>query len=156
MERTGQRFVVSEITKSSEVATPCHHNSGEARQMKAVRGYYTIWKRFRFSASHQLFGLPEGHQCGRLHGHNYVVEVELSSDALDANGFVVDFGELKPIKEFIDGAWDHRHLNDFFDDCNPTAENMACTLYWICFNKYPQISAVRVQETETSWAEYRP
>lgn len=38
---------------------------------------FRITKEFHFSASHQLTGLPEDHQCARLHGHNYIVEVEL-------------------------------------------------------------------------------
>ena len=116
---------------------------------------YRIWKKFRFSASHRLVGLPDDHQCARLHGHNYLVEVELSAEGLDPTGFVRDFGELKPIKEFIDREWDHRHLNDVLP-MNPTAENMANHLYWEFHRHFPEISAIRVQETETSWAEYRP
>jgi 6-pyruvoyltetrahydropterin/6-carboxytetrahydropterin synthase len=115
---------------------------------------YRIWKKFRFSASHQLAGLPDDHQCSRLHGHNYLIEVELSSETLDATGFVIDFGELKAIKKVIDEVYDHRHLNDIFD-FNPTAENMAKAMYDSWKIGYPQITAVRVQETETSWGEYR-
>ncbi len=40
---------------------------------------YTIAKRFTFSASHVIGGLPEEHPCARLHGHNYEVEVVLQS-----------------------------------------------------------------------------
>ena len=115
---------------------------------------YRIWKKFRFSSSHQLAGLPTDHQCSRLHGHNYLIEVELSSDMLDATGFILDFGQLKSIKTYIDDVLDHRHLNDIFD-FNPTAENMAKYLYDYWQADYPQISAVRIQETETSWGEYR-
>lgn len=114
---------------------------------------YRIWKRFTFSASHVLNGLPEGHQCGRLHGHNYVVEVELRSDVLDRYGFVVDFGDLKLIRRWIDDALDHRHLNDVLD-FQPTAENLARHIFAKFSTMYPQMAAVRVQETETSWAEY--
>lgn len=115
---------------------------------------YRIWKHHRFSASHVLNGLPEGHQCGRLHGHNYLVEVELASDSLGPEGFVVDFGELKPFKQMIDNEWDHRHLNDVLP-FQPTAENMAKHLYDWCKERWPETVAARVQETETSWAEYR-
>ena len=118
---------------------------------------YRIWKEFKFSASHILNGLPEGHQCGRLHGHNYVIEVELQSDTLDEHGFVVDFGELKPIKQFIDENWDHQHLNDvLMVKNNPTAEVMAVIIHSTFINQFPQISAVRVRETDTSWAQFRP
>src|SRR5712691_5223799 len=48
---------------------------------------YTITKRFAFSASHIIGGLPADHRCARLHGHNYEVEVVLQSATLDPIGF---------------------------------------------------------------------
>jgi len=51
---------------------------------------FKITKEFTFSASHQLFGLTKDHPCARLHGHNYVVEIELSSKELNSHGFVRD------------------------------------------------------------------
>lgn len=63
---------------------------------------YRISKRFGFSASHIIEGLPEGHQCGRLHGHNYEVELILQAETLNSVGFVVDYGDLKSFKTFID------------------------------------------------------
>ena len=113
---------------------------------------YKIWKEFKFSASHILTGLPADHQCARLHGHNYLIEVELSSETLDETGFIVDFGELKPIKEWLDETFDHRHINDTVN-YNPTAENMARHIFDKWRLRFP-ISAVRVRETDTSWAQY--
>jgi len=69
---------------------------------------YTISKRFAFSASHVIGGLPSDHPCGRLHGHNYQVEVYLQSAALDHTGFVRDFHELSELKQFIDRTLDHQ------------------------------------------------
>ena len=45
---------------------------------------YRITKEFHFSASHQLAHLPHDHQCARMHGHNYIVEVELAAFDLNA------------------------------------------------------------------------
>lgn len=88
---------------------------------------YTISKEFHFSASHMLKGLPEGHQCARLHGHNYILVVELSGARLDRVGFVLDYGELGIVKEIVD-SMDHRHLNDLFH-FNPTSENICKALF---------------------------
>lgn len=41
---------------------------------------YVISKEFHFSASHRLASLPPGHQCARMHGHNYQVVLELRCD----------------------------------------------------------------------------
>jgi 6-pyruvoyltetrahydropterin/6-carboxytetrahydropterin synthase len=118
----------------------------------------TISKEFAFSASHQLAHLPPDHQCARLHGHNYVVTLELSAplDELTEAGFVRDYGELDDFKKWLDAELDHRHLNDAIPGRNPSAENMAA---WICqfwAERIPELACVRVSETPKTWAEYRP
>ncbi|KHQ49696.1 MULTISPECIES: 6-carboxytetrahydropterin synthase QueD [Mameliella] len=116
---------------------------------------FRIRKEFHFSASHQLAHLPAGHQCARLHGHNYIVVVELAADALNADGFVRDYHDLKPLKVYIDDTFDHRHLNDVLD-VPSTAENMAKHFFDWCKARWPEVSAVLVSETPKTWAEYRP
>jgi 6-pyruvoyltetrahydropterin/6-carboxytetrahydropterin synthase len=118
----------------------------------------TIAKEFHFSASHRLAHLPEGHQCARMHGHNYVVEIELSArpDELTAAGFVRDYAELDDFKKWVDAELDHRHLNDQVSDMNPSAENIAIWIYQEWSGRIPELSAVRISETPKTWAEYRP
>jgi 6-pyruvoyltetrahydropterin/6-carboxytetrahydropterin synthase len=116
---------------------------------------HTIAKRFAFSASHVIGGLPAEHPCGRLHGHNYEVEVELRAAALDSVGFVRDFHELRALKDFIDRTLDHRHLNDVLGHDRTTTEVLAQWLYEWCKARWPETSAVRVSETPNTWAEYR-
>jgi 6-pyruvoyltetrahydropterin/6-carboxytetrahydropterin synthase len=117
---------------------------------------YKISKEYHFSASHQLFQLPDDHPCARLHGHNYVVEVELQSETLNAVGFVRDYRELDALKIYIDEKFDHRHLNDILGDDCVTAENLAKHFYDWCKAYWPEVIAVRVRETPKSTAEYRP
>lgn len=114
---------------------------------------FRITKEFHFSASHQLEGLPDGHQCGRLHGHNYIVEVVLTWQSLNGVGFVVDYGDLAPFKKYLDQEIDHRHLNDLFE-FQTSAENLAKHFYDWCAARWPQTRAVRVSETPKTWAEY--
>ena len=117
---------------------------------------YRITKEFHFSASHQLFGLRAGHPCARMHGHNYVVMVELAAGALSATGFVRDYHDLAELKRYIDEELDHRHLNDVLGDDCITAERMARHFFDWCAARWPEVSAVRVSETPKTWAEYRP
>lgn len=117
---------------------------------------YIIAKRFTFSASHVIGGLPEQHPCARLHGHNYEVEVVLQSAELDSVGFVRDYRELSVLKEFIDENLDHRHLNDVLGHDRTTSEVIAKWIYGWCNARWPEVVAVRVSETPTTWAEYRP
>ncbi len=117
---------------------------------------YTIRKTFSFSASHVLFGLPDDHPCSRLHGHNYVVEIELAADTLNQVGFVRDYRELDDLKRYIDDTLDHRHLNDVLGDEGTTAECIAKYLYDWCVVRWAETKAVRISETPKTWAEYRP
>lgn len=118
---------------------------------------FTITKRFEFSASHVLAGLPEDHPCARLHGHNYAVEVELASSKLNDVGFVFDYRALAPFKTLLDDELDHRHLNDVIPG-QPSAELLAMWLYQEACHLLPgaPVVAVRVSETPKTWAEYRP
>lgn len=131
-----------------------HHS---ARQDDTERKQmFTITKQFAFSASHQLCGLEEDHPCARLHGHNYIVEVELKGATLDERGFVRDYRELGPLKRLIDDEFDHRHLNEVLGHDHPTAEQLALFFYEWAHDRWPEVSAVRVSETPKTWAEYRP
>ncbi|QFT33991.1 6-carboxy-5,6,7,8-tetrahydropterin synthase [Labrenzia sp. THAF82] len=117
---------------------------------------FRITKEFHFSASHQIFGLAPDHPCARLHGHNYVVEVELASQKLNAVGFVRDYLELSEFKCFVDDTLDHQHLNDVLGDECVSAEAMARYFYDWCHQRWPETSAVRVKETPKTCAEFRP
>jgi len=86
---------------------------------------YEIGKRYDFCASHVLRGHPG--PCGRLHGHNYRLEVRLAGETLDDLHMLLDFYELDAVVKPLIDAVDHRHLNDLppFASVNPTAEAIA-------------------------------
>lgn len=122
---------------------------------------YRITKDFAFSASHRLAGLPDDHQCARLHGHNYLVRVELSSPILDEVGMVFDYGQLAPFGRWLDDHYDHRDLNEATGGTdNPTAEWLAFVLAQVLQGacKIPDhvAVAVGVSETPKTWAWFRP
>jgi len=116
---------------------------------------YKIRKEFHFSASHILNGLPFDHPCSRMHGHNYVITVELEALQINSVGFVIDYRALEPIKTWIDCNFDHRHLNDQMP-LNPTAERIAKFLYEKFTDDFPKICAVEVSETPKTSARYEP
>lgn len=118
----------------------------------------TIQKEFTFSASHLLDHLPADHPCTRLHGHNYLVSLELSANdgSLDKAGFVRDYRDLSRFKHWVDEVLDHRHLNEVMAGTNPSAELIARWIYQQWSEQLPELSAVRVSETPKTWAEYRP
>lgn len=47
-----------------------------------------------------------GH-CALIHGHNWSFELTFACEKLDRNGFVVDFGKLRFIRDWIEDNLDH-------------------------------------------------
>lgn len=119
---------------------------------------YTISKQFSFEAAHCLPHLPPDHPCKNLHGHSYRVEVTLAASTLNEHSFVVDYGELRALREYIDESLDHRNLNDVLGPyIGPTtAENIARHLYEWCVRRWPETVSVAVSETQKTWATYTP
>ena len=78
-----------------------------------------------FASAHSLRNYPG--DCSRLHGHNWQVEVSVSSQVLDDNGIAIDFREIKKQTKLVIKRVDHQYLNEIepFDVLNPTAENIA-------------------------------
>lgn len=122
---------------------------------------YTIKKRIEISSAHHL-DLPYDSPCTKLHGHNWIIEVEIKSSVLDSSGMVINFGIIKKIVNQLD----HQYINEIID-INPTAENMA---RWVCDKvqqkinemweitniKNPVVTKVTVQESEGNIACYTP
>lgn len=120
---------------------------------------FTITKEFHFSASHVLHRLPSWHPCARVHGHNYVVVLELTAgaDQLSEAGFVRDYRDLDDVKKWLDDTLDHRHLNDAMGpDTSPSAELLAKWIFDAWADRIPELTAVSVSETPKTWAHYRP
>lgn len=50
--------------------------------------------------------MHDGH-CALIHGHNWSFEFTFGADRLDPNGFVVDFGKLGWLRDFLEELFDH-------------------------------------------------
>ncbi|MFT5232100.1 MAG: 6-pyruvoyltetrahydropterin/6-carboxytetrahydropterin synthase [Candidatus Krumholzibacteriia bacterium] len=115
-----------------------------------------ITKSFRFDAAHHLPEVPDGHKCGRLHGHTYIVKLGLEGPLDPRLGWVQDYGEISeafaPILEILD----HHNLNDIEGLSNSTAEVIAVWLYEKLKPLLPLLTDVTVCETPTTEATYRP
>ena len=110
----------------------------------------TIGRSYRFESAHFLPKVPDGHRCKNLHGHNYRVEIVLEG-AVDARGFVMDFGEIDALMGPLLAQVDHKLLNEVAGLENPTAEIIAA---WF-LARIAAASRVRVWENDDCWAEVR-
>lgn len=120
---------------------------------------FTVRKEFKFEASH-ILPHHDG-KCQRLHGHSWKMFVEVMGRQLQdegpKRGMVLDFSSLKEIvNPLVEEKLDHYHLNDTTGLENPTSEALC---KWVFDQIKPHlefITAVSIEETCTSWAEYRP
>ncbi|APE24532.1 MULTISPECIES: 6-pyruvoyl trahydropterin synthase family protein [Streptomyces] len=105
-----------------------------------------------FEASHQLHGLRDGHPCGRLHGHSYMLSVPVSA--------VPRLGDVPVLlRNHLRSAIHGKVLNQVIPGLNPTSENLAQYFsQWLTDRAMGgpgwDGTCVRISETETSWAEY--
>lgn len=117
--------------------------------------HVSLTKSFRFEAAHWLPTFPDGHKCRRLHGHSFKIDVIVSGEVDESQGYLIDYGEIKQATEPIERALDHYCLNDIEGLSNPTAENISRWIYDRLKPALPLLSAVKVYETCTSACEYR-
>ena len=114
-----------------------------------------------FAAGHALRNYRG--KCENVHGHNYRIEVTVQGERLAANGLLVDFVELKRVMKDTIDYLDHRFINDLepFTELNPSAENIAKFFHdriseGLRTEVPVRIAEVKVWETDTSSAVYRP
>jgi 6-pyruvoyltetrahydropterin/6-carboxytetrahydropterin synthase len=115
-----------------------------------------ITKSFMLDAAHWLPEVPEGHKCGRMHGHTYTIILGLEGPLDPKFGWVQDYGEISRIFAPVHEAFDHHCLNEIEGLENPTAEVMARWIYDRTKDALPLLADVAVCETPTTTAVYRP
>ena len=119
---------------------------------------YKIKVQTQFSAAHFLRNYKG--KCESLHGHNWRIEVLVSSEGLSSSGMVMDFSELKKMTNDVIEILDHKNLNelDYFGKHNPSSEEIANYIFLrlkegiASYNC--KLDEVRVWETDSSCASY--
>lgn len=132
---------------------------------------YTVTKRLEFCYGHRLLNYDG--VCRHLHGHNALVEIDITAEVLDARDMVVDFSDIKQVvKLWIDRELDHKMILRQDDpmvevlrahgevvytiDSNPTAERLARLIFETARDLGFNVAAVRLWETPGSCASWAP
>lgn len=115
-----------------------------------------ISKVYRFEAAHTLSRVPYTHQCSRLHGHSFQLEVQIQVHPEGAQEPGVRFDRIdRAVKPLLDNELDHMYLNEITGLKNPTSETL---LVWI-WNRLkpvlPDLLEITLKETASSKAIYR-
>lgn len=85
-----------------------------------------------YTCSKKYANLPFAHRqhnhaghCRFIHGHNWAFEFTFGCTKRDKNGFVIDFGDLKWLKEWLEKMFDHTLVLNLDD---PALEYLRCVL----------------------------
>ncbi len=117
---------------------------------------YELTVKSDFASSHSLRDYQG--KCKNLHGHTWKVEVLFSGEKLNQAGMLIDFKEIKELLKSILDNLDHTHLNDidYFQEINPTSENLAKYIFKEISMKTlsAHIKKVTVWESENASATY--
>lgn len=114
-----------------------------------------VFKIFQFEAAHLLPNVPEGHKCGRLHGHSFKLELHVRGEVGEQSGWVVDFADIKAAFKPHYDRLDHHYLNEVDGLENPTSENLARWIWRQLKPDLPGLHKVVVRETCTSGCVYQ-
>lgn len=114
-----------------------------------------ISKDFTFEAAHRLPNVPQGHKCGRLHGHSFHVTLAVDGPVDPVAGWVIDFADIKAAFNPLLEQLDHNYLNDIKGLENPTSEMIAVWIWDRVKPKLPLLATVLVKETCTTKCMYK-
>lgn len=106
-----------------------------------------IWRRYHFRAAHQLPNVPQGHKCGRMHGHGFQVILQAYRGRSGSDDHL-DYNDLDSLWAPLNSVLNYQCLNEIPGLANPTSEMIS---FWIWEKLKPQLSQlVRVNVYETS------
>lgn len=128
---------------------------------------WTLEKKFRFEASHQL--TRHDGKCARLHGHSWVGRVSVSGTQLISHGpkqgMLMDYADISAIiKPIVEQYLDHWHLNETLIHEGPTSEVVARWVWEKVAAEFVKLTSseelldsltVTIEETCTSKCTYR-
>ncbi len=113
-----------------------------------------VFRQFTFDAAHRLDHLPEGHKCGRVHGHTYKLTVYAEGPLDGKVGWIVDFAQIKAMTNEVLGSLDHRMLNDVPGLEQPTTEHIAMWIWDRLKPVLPELSRIELWENANSGVVY--
>lgn len=129
-----------------------------------------VFRREHFNAAHRLYNNSWTEEqnaacfgkCSypNYHGHNYELIMKVTGEVNEETGFVMDTKKLSDLaQQLVVEKFDHKNLNldvAEFKNLNPTAENIAITIYNLL---RPHINDsfdlhIRLYETPRNFVEY--
>jgi 6-pyruvoyltetrahydropterin/6-carboxytetrahydropterin synthase len=133
---------LSRISVYETATAGCHYDGG----------HYRIWKEQRFESALRLSRAPGGHPRRRLHGHSYLLRLNLSAPLDEVRGWTLDFGDVKALFAPVYRRLDHRVLDDLPGLRSPDPAGLALWIREEAAALLPQLDRIDLEETAGSGA----
>ncbi len=115
-----------------------------------------LTRSFRIESARSLPRLPATHPCARVHGHSFVIELELAGTVDPDLGWLIDYNDIAAAFEPLRQLLDHSLLNEVQGLANPTSEHIARWVFDRLRPTLAMLTAVTIMETPETRAIYRP
>ena len=115
----------------------------------------SLRRKLDFESAQHLPSFPEGHKCRRMHGHCFILEVEVIGKVDSKTGLFYDHGKIAEAVRPIVDQLDHSCLNDTPGLENPTLEIMARWFWTKLSPQLPGLSEITLHETPRASCTYR-
>ncbi len=115
----------------------------------------TLVKDFRFESAQTLPMAGEGHKCGQMHGHSFLVEISVEGEVDQKTGWIYDHSRISKAMNPLVERLDHAYLNEIEGLENPTIELMADWFWKRLKPDLPGLSEIVIHETPTARCRYR-
>ena len=107
---------------------------------------FKIWKDFSFDSAIKIDHADK--KLSRLHGHTFLLRLNLSSPLDKVMGWTKDFGDVKEIFKPIFKILDHQPLNENLEFGKINILNIATWILNTTQNVLPEISGIELYESE--------
>ena len=128
-----------------------------------------ITKQYKFCSAHRYWNAKWSKDKNRdifgedikLHGHNYLLDIQISGPINPESGFIIDLKNLDSIvKTYVIDVMDHSQIEKdiaWFESQQPSTENMVIFIWQQIAHRIPKPStlySIKLQETPTIFTKY--
>lgn len=119
----------------------------------APGGRLVVCHVFEFDASHWLPGVPDDHQCARLHGHHFSVAINVDASASSADSMAL-YSRIEAAWRPLQKELENNCLNDIPGLENPTSEIISRWIFSRLKGQLPGLAYINVCETRNAGCKF--
>jgi 6-pyruvoyltetrahydropterin/6-carboxytetrahydropterin synthase len=108
---------------------------------------YRIWKDFTIDSATLMRRAPANSPQSRLHGHTYLLRLQLQAPLNTLLGWTMDFGDLKAVFDPVYRTLDHQPLHEIKDLPDGDITSVAQWIYQTAQKRLPLLAQLDVYAT---------